>query len=236
MANGDTNKHADALAALHGGQQDEQPKAQTPHDDEAIEVQAEEDHTPANSGAPTPGEASTSGLVSMLAKNEFEKNARPTPKPGSGQAAASGRVASRTDEIKMAKEIELKPVAPSKPASGVVGYQGQRRGGRKVPGWYHTAIPIMFTVSSLLLLISLWAVGAVIAIMAKAESYPLLRYDDYAGAFTRGSTVFAFVMLLCLPISLALIVSAIVMQRHIATARAAQDAANARKPQSTTPI
>ncbi len=79
------------------------------------------------------------------------------------------------------------------------------------------AIPIMYTVSSLLLLISFWSIGGVIAMMAGAHSYPLLDFDLDNNVFTQTSKMMAIAMLLCLPISLAIGIMATVLGRKIKT-------------------
>ena len=226
--------HDDALAALHGKHE--------PHEEHHEEVaEVAEEHG-----------ASPSGFVGILAKGnppEEPAPARPVPTTPSSRpkpqprnetepAAASPRTAG-TEQIRMAKEIvmptaeELVEPEPAPAPAAPVKKTQQRSSGRKrkVPGWYHAAVPVMFTCSSFLLFIGFWALGAVGYIMFAAPKfredihYPLIRWDDNVGdigGISAGSKMMAWFMLISLPVAISLIVMAIIMQKQIrAVARAA---------------
>ena len=72
---------------------------------------------------------------------------------------------------------------------------------KKAPGWYHGAVPVMYTLGSILILIGLWAVGALIYMAVKTPAepgdvvYPLISWafnpDGDGGAYTAGSKMMA---------------------------------------------
>jgi hypothetical protein len=234
-------QHHDALAALQGlGSGEAHEDEAGAHDNHEPVLEVEEVAEVAEASEPSP---SASGFVGMLSKTPQANDdlvpvrpggptpqpVRPTPQPSSEiPLAAESPRAPGTEEIRMAREITL-------PAGGGVARPVGRPGSRvvrKVPGWYHVAVPIMFTISSLLLLIGFWAVAAVIAIMARAESFPLLSHavdgegyplQDEAGrpSFSGMSKAMAFGMLIALPVALCLVAMAVTMKRHMAAAEQA---------------
>ncbi|MEI7766206.1 MAG: hypothetical protein WCJ97_02075 [Phycisphaerae bacterium] len=104
----------------------------------------------------------------------------------------------------------------------------QRRSARavKVPSWYNAAIPIMFTLSAILLFIGLWAVGAVISIMGKMTGFPLVRWyvdpQTAENSVQFASAFMAYSMIMCLPIAVVLVVMAIIMGQKVKQAEEAQ--------------
>ncbi len=231
--------HGDALAALHGLGDNEKP---APKNTEPLELDGEAE-------TDTSSSASASGFVGMLAKGNpvsdeptpTRPNApsatgnRPTPQPQSSDnpSEKSPRMA-RTDEIRMAKEVTLPASnAPSSyPARS--GARPASRGPRKIPGWYHAAVPMMYTLCSFLTLISFWAIGAVVYIYGVNPNpqerpdirYPLLMFSENGGGtdipgYAFGSKIIALIMLAAFPVALALCAMAIVMQRQITRSEAA---------------
>ena len=245
MANENQEKPAhddNALAALHGLGGAQEPEAEEGHE--------ETEHEEVNSSP------AASGFVGMLAKGNppsdepatngvragYPQQNRPTPKPmnDAGQPLSGANVRpTRTDEIRMAKEIIMPakegPAAEAGEAGGAVAApavavkKGTR--GRKVPAWYPIAVPVMFTMCSILTMISFWALGAVIYMMTAhpdaVSRYPLISWDEYLGdngGFTTGSKLMAGVMLVCLPVGIILAVMAIIMQRQVRKADLAKEA------------
>jgi hypothetical protein len=229
--------HDDALAALHGlGKADS--AAGTPAPEETAEDAAYEVQETIELAEETEPGPSASGFVGMLSKAPMpqddpsptrpvnpSQSSRPTPQPSSeAHAAPASPRAAGTDEIRMAREITRPAaVSPARPGSR----PGAR--GRKIPGWYHVAVPIMFTVSSLLMIIGFWAVGAIIAIIAGFDGYPLLSHAVDSGGYpitddaghpllSSMSKVMAFTMLIALPVAISLVVMAIIMQRQVSKA------------------
>jgi hypothetical protein len=106
--------------------------------------------------------------------------------------------------------------------------RSQRRPARvaKVPSWYNAAIPIMFTLSAILLFIGLWAVGAVISIMGKMTGFPLVRWyidpNTAENSVQFASAFMAYSMVMCLPIAVVLVVMAIIMGQKVKQAEEAQ--------------
>lgn len=229
--------HDDALAALHGlGKADS--AAGTPAPEETAEDAAYEVQETIELAEETEPAPSASGFVGMLSKTPNpqddpspsrpvnpSQSSRPTPQPSSeAHAAHAAPRAPGTDEIRMAREI-TRP-APS-PLAARPGSRPSPR--RKIPGWYHVAVPIMFTVSSLLLLIGFWAIGAVIAIIAGFDGYPLLSHAVDSGGYaitddaghpllSSMSKAMAFTMLTALPVAISLVVMAVIMQRQVSKA------------------
>jgi hypothetical protein len=83
----------------------------------------------------------------------------------------------------------------------------------------------MFTLGSLLILIGLWAVGALIYMATKSPAapnevgYPLIAWaynpEETGGAYTQNSKLMAAAMLVCLPVSFALGIMGGMMQKQI---------------------
>jgi hypothetical protein len=220
-------EHDDALNALHGigggGAPDESEA-----EGEGTHAEPEKEGDDAAEGTPSPA---ASGFVGMLAKE------------GAGGAAGSGLDAgapagdkkdgaiprkATTDQIYMAREIT--PTRPFPTATGAVG-GAKRRVAKEAPGWYHAAVPVMYTLGSILLLIGFWAIGALVVMAVSKPAaggdvwYPFLAWSadiGDEGGFTQGSRIMAWVMVLCLPVSAALWMMARVMQKHIRATEAAE--------------
>jgi len=128
-------------------------------------------------------------------------------------AQNGGNVAPDCREPHMAKEVE--PAAVVKKVVKVV----------KVPGWYHAAVPVMYTLGVMLILIGLWAIGALIFMAVKAPDdmgrvgYWLLAATENMVTgeyeYTKGSYLMAGVMLVSLPVALAMGMMAGIMQQQI---------------------
>jgi len=205
----------DALAALHGlGASDEQEgqEGQEEHEEaEALEGGKEvRDDGSANSSA--------SGFVGMLAKQGEPE--------GGLSAVPPVKRASTRDEIRMAREIQPGEMPVAMPIAAPAA-RGAKRAAQ-VPGWYHIAVPVMFTLGSLLILIGLWAAGALIYMALKTPAspadvgYPWISWemdpDTEAGAFSQGSKIMAMSMLICLPVAIATGAMAAMMQKRIRAA------------------
>ena len=134
------------------------------------------------------------------------------PKRMSSSDTATPNTANPLDQIHEAKEIRMHSATASarvatRPASASA-----------VPGWYHAAIPIMFTLGSLLFLISIWAVIASVCTFFKIESpFVTIPPPPEEGEVVPLNfwTYIPYIMLLCLPVSLTLAVMAIIMKRQI---------------------
>jgi hypothetical protein len=202
--------HEDALAALHGMQSGESNDAQ-------------------DQPAENPSSPSSTGLVGMLSQGQLNPppadigssrsgfatpvpRGKPQPKlPGSASQVA--KKPGKFDTIGVAKEVRLPDTTQSLDTMSIppaVSYRSQRKI-PKPPDWWRAAIPVMYTVSSLLLLVSLWAAGACIAMLATWKGYPLIEFDTDLDAFTPASKVMAGVMLMCLPVSIAIGIMAIIL-------------------------
>jgi len=213
----DPQNSLDALAALQGNT----PVAQPEPRDEPLDAPSGD------------GPLSASGFVGMLAKPQPIETepldpaprtstptamARPQPKAVGSSASARDINTGNTASIGEAREIQFH--APSSQAAA------PKYRKRRVPGWYKPAVPIMFTLGSLLMAIGFWAVGACVALIVPIKGYLFLDYNDDDNAFTTLSKVFAVGMLLCLPVAGAMYFMGAVMRKH---ALAADD-------QRTTPI
>ncbi len=209
--------HEDALAALHGMQS----------------AESKNDHDPT---AEMPSSPSSTGLVGMLSKGQLNSGAvdvggsrsgfaapmprgKPQPKlPGDMNQGA--KKPGKFDTIGVAKEVKL-PEATTQFSTAPSA--ASRSGGKpmrkiaKPPEWWGAAIPVMYTVSSMLLLISIWAVGACIAMMAGAKSFPLMEVDPDDGTFVSTSKMMAAAMLICLPVSIGIGVMAMILRGKIKT-------------------
>ena len=217
-----------ALAALQGNTPVAQPPA----------AREEPADPPSSDGA-----LSASGFVGMLAKPQPVETepvetepldpaprssailsmARPQPKAlGGPEAAARGVNIGNTASIGQAREIQFHDASSQSPAA-------PKYRKRHVPGWYRAAVPIMFTVGSLLMVPGFWAIGACVALAATLKGYPLMDLiEDENGvlAFTPLCKWAALGMLICLPVAVAMYIMGAVMRKQ----------AMAADEQKTTPI
>ena len=215
----------DVLKALNEfSESDDSEIEEAEEEEEATEEELNAKTAEAQDAEGTPSPAA-SGFVGMLA--EQGKNAQLDASQTATSAANGGDAAA--DKIHIAKEIGTVP-PPHAPAAGQAAGGGMGGGvrtvrkGRPAPGWYHAAVPVMYTLGALLILIGLWAVGALIFMAVKEPDemrpvYWLLATDqnleDGAFHYTKGSWMMAWTMLLCLPVSLVLGMMAGIMQRMI---------------------
>lgn len=223
--------HADALAALHG-MQDAPSEG---HERNSGDASPDPTNAPSSTGlvgmlaqgqlnqpGPDMGSPGRSGFHTAVPMGV------PQPKTAGTKGPAAKRPG-KFDTIGVAKEI-IMPEAPQESAAGVAAgvrppplsngpaWRAPARPARRIakpPEWWKGAIPVMYTVSSLLILISFWAVGAVISMIAGFKSFPLLDFDAEDNAFTGGSKLMAGVMLLCLPVAISIGILAIVLGRKI---------------------
>ncbi len=219
------NAQDDALAALHQFASGETPDL------------------PGNSDNVSP---SASGFVGMLAKGpaadpEFAGPAPPTELPplarpiphASAAADSEFHPSPGTGEIHEAREVRSSPPPAPRAPTPSEGRAKPRL--RRPPFWYKPALPVMFTLSSILFVIGIWACGAVIvwatgpATYASSErpSYPLMdggmqetRQPDPNGEgyLYRVTPLFkttSLIMLLCLPVAISLFLMAILMSRQV---------------------
>ncbi|MCL2647870.1 MAG: hypothetical protein FWD61_12795 [Phycisphaerales bacterium] len=243
----------DALKALREiSESDESETEETEEGDEAQGTETEE--SAGGEGGELAQSPSASGFVGMLVEQGkdgegkgLDAGSSPTQSASGGESSGgegTGTTTSlqksgggTTDKIYMAKEIgtvpDAVPPAPgsaggSQGAGAAAGGAGVRtvRKGRPAPGWYHAAVPVMYTLGALLILIGLWAIGALIFMAVKAPdelghvAYPFLTPErapdnEDIWIYTQGSHIMAWMMLVCLPVSLAMGMMAGIMQQQI---------------------
>ena len=89
--------------------------------------------------------------------------------------------------------------------------------GAGAPGWHRIAVPVSLVLALVLVVIGIWAVGAIIymrqvsPVAAKDVHYPLIawRFDaGPMGGYTAASRFMSWAMLLCLPVAGMLVVMA----------------------------
>jgi hypothetical protein len=175
---------------------------------------------PRHGGAPPepeslPGSGSATGFVSMLAKRQFDADAL---------AATPGDEAARRERLHMAREVF--PKSPNNPGNS----PGIPE--TPLPRWYAIASPLSLVLAAVLLVIGIWAVGAIIymhqvaPLAAKDVHYPLLawRFDlGPMGGYTAASRFMAWTMLLCLPVAGMLLVMAHLLRQREGTAKGTPD-------------
>ena len=98
----------------------------------------------------------------------------------------------------------------------------------RVPKWYRVAVPIMFSIGSLLMIIGLWAAGAMIYMRTTTPTapdfvvqYPLIRWDENAGesgGYSDDSKMMAVAMLACIPVAGLMGGMVMVMRRQMRSA------------------
>jgi len=96
------------------------------------------------------------------------------------------------------------------------------------PRWYRVVTPLLFALGGVLMVIGLWAVGAmmymktVTPVAAEDVKYPLLQWSDEAGSaggYSHESQVIAMAMLACIPLAAVMGAIVIVLQRQIRVAK-----------------
>lgn len=187
------------------------PEAELAQSDEVEAAQGDPDEVAEAPDAPTEVESEPEAAVEEVEEVEAEEEYE--------------------SEAEVEEEVEeVVPVRRSAraPARGRERERPQRRSARvaKVPSWYNAAIPIMFTLSAILLFIGLWAVGAVISIMGKMTGFPLVRWyidpNTAENSVQFASAFMAYSMVMCLPIAVVLVVMAIIMGQKVKQAEEAQ--------------
>ena len=166
---------------------------------------------------------------------EAMPEATETDAPLSDALAAAHEISNESGEYAIAPDNEtLEPAAsdfatqPDAPAPQYRSSPGKGQSRRRVPHWFHTAVPISFTVGALLLVIGIWALLAVLGWAtgsAMAPGFtPVIHGIDGAPDKPGDSVVMPFVLLLSLPVGLALEVMGLIMLKQLrrqATADAA---------------
>jgi len=198
---------------------------------------------------------SASGFVGMLAKGSLAEPdlpgpapetalpplARPNPHADAG-AGSEYRAASSTSVIHEAREVHVPP--PSPPPAPRTPTPAARAGRRmrRAPFWYKPAIPVMFTVSSILFIIGLWACGAVLVWYTGHDTYPVSQPPAYPliglepardpatyEEIVRVTPLFkttSLIMLLSLPVGISMSIMAVIMSRQVAASRPRSPAAD----------
>ena len=182
--------HDDALAALHG-----------------MGEPAAADPPPTNGEPPE----SATGFVAMLAKQQPAAGTNPAEPPASAtNAAAASALESSSAPIpspnRPRREMEELPMAkiidPASLATPTPYVRPKKKPAQSEA--YKLLVPLLAVIGFMLLLIGFWALAAVLGVHV-----PLVPSPDDTGY--RSAMHFADLMLICLPISLAMLVLAFVM-------------------------
>jgi hypothetical protein len=96
------------------------------------------------------------------------------------------------------------------------------------PRWYRVVVPLLFALGGVLMVIGLWAAGAMMYMRtvtptaAEDVKYPLLQWSDEAGSaggYSHESQVMAMTMLACIPLAMVMGAIVIVLRRQIRVAK-----------------
>jgi hypothetical protein len=166
----------------------------------------------------------------MLAKGQLGSGDSHAPAAGhsTGNPSSKSRY-----PLQMAREIHNTPTTPPVPggakeqAAAVAAPRrpGPKQTARPISRGYRIVLPVLVLTTLALLLIGLWAAGALLYMAnvtptEPAEArYPLIHWsfdEGEAGGFTRTSRLMAMSMLAALPVSLILGITALVMARRMA--------------------
>ncbi len=148
------------------------------------------------------GSGSATGFVSMLAKRQFDADVL---------SATLADEAARRERLAMAREVTPPGPATPPPAAPLASPTAALAA---LPRWYRLAHPVALVLTAMLLLIGVWAIGALLYMHFVIPSaphqvhYPLIawRWDAApAGSYTRASRAMAWAMLLCLPLAALLV-------------------------------
>jgi hypothetical protein len=203
-----------ALAALHNFAKP-QPKANP----------ARDPGDPDPESSPASG---ASGFVGMLAKGQFDSGGSRTPSSGKPGENPSGK---SKYSLKMARELSPNDPSPLTTPPPAPAGKDAGGGGRSVPAArrgispaYRYVLPAMVLTALLLLLIGLWATGALLYMASISPTepgdvhYPLVHWsftEGELGGYTRASRMMAWSMLAALPLALVLGGAAMVMWRRL---------------------
>lgn len=174
-----------------------------------------------------PGPASgPSGFVSMLAKGQLGSGDSHAPSHTTGNPSSKSRY-----PLQMAREIHSPPVPGGAKEQAAAVAAPRRQGAKsaaKPPSssrGYRVVLPVLVLTALTLLLIGLWAAGALVYMASVTPTepsearYPLIHWsfdEGDAGGYTRTSRLMALSMLPALPIALVLGIAALVMARRLA--------------------
>jgi hypothetical protein len=205
----------DTLAALHGLGSAEESEHEEGEQEEELQLHESEDREDAGVSS------AASGFVGMLAKQGAPDAAALTPH--------SSPARPNRDEIQMAREI---PLAEQDEARRAFPPAGTAPRGKKpvqaVPGWYHGAVPVMFTLGALLLLIGVWAVGGLVymGMQKPTEAQPGYLWihtepdaETDEPVYTAGSKMMATAMVVCVPVAIAMGIMGGMMQKKVSEER-----------------
>jgi hypothetical protein len=101
---------------------------------------------------------------------------------------------------------------------------------RTLPRWYRVAAPLLFVLGGILMVIGLWAVGAMLYMnritpMGPEDvKYPLLRWSDdvgTSGGYAPESRTMALAMLVCIPLAMLMAGMVVLLRRQMRPARTA---------------
>ncbi|NNM86207.1 MAG: hypothetical protein HKL96_10690 [Phycisphaerales bacterium] len=188
----------------------ERPKQKDGHDDALAALHGMGEPAAANP-APNNGEPpeSATGFVAMLAQQPAASSAAEPPASAVNAAATSALESSSApipspnrprremEELPMAKIID--PASMAAPAPYV---RPKKKPAQSEA--YKLLVPLLAVIGFMLLMIGFWALAAVLGIHV-----PLVPSPDDSGY--RSAMHFADIMLICLPISLAMLILAFVM-------------------------
>ncbi len=188
----------------------ERPKQQDGHDD-ALAALHGMGEPAAASPAPNNGEPpeSATGFVAMLAKQPPASGPAEPPASAVNAAAASALESSSApipspnrprremEDLPMAKIIDPASMAAPTPYARPKKKPAQSEA-------YKLLVPLLAVIGFMLLMIGFWALAAVLGVHV-----PLVPSPDDTGY--RSAMHFADIMLICLPISLAMLILAFVM-------------------------
>ena len=188
----------------------ERPKQQDGHDDALAALHGMGEPAAANP-APSNGEPpeSATGFVAMLAKQTPASGATEPPASAANAAATSALESSSApipspnrprremEELPMAKIIDPASMAAPTPYVRPKKKPAQSEA-------YKLLVPLLAVIGFMLLMIGFWALAAVLGVHV-----PLVPSPDDRGY--RSAMHFADIMLICLPISLAMLILAFVM-------------------------
>jgi hypothetical protein len=100
----------------------------------------------------------------------------------------------------------------------------------RAPRWYRLAAPILFAIGGALMIIGLWAVGALAYMRTTTPTtpdfqsqYPLIRWSPTVGengGYTDDSKMMAMAMVACIPVAALMGAMVMVMRRQIRAAQA----------------
>jgi hypothetical protein len=160
---------------------------------------------------PAPTNNPLSGAIHVAKEIIPEQTAPPIEQQVERPAPVEEPFSEAQEEQAIVEETyaEPAPAAPARTAPAQTpDYRGQQRYRREVPQWYHTAVPISFTLGVILVVLGLWAFLAIMSSVTGSAMAPGFNPKE-------DGIVMPIVLVISLPVGIALEFMAVMMRKQL---------------------